>query len=582
MKSFIWLYFLLVSFSILAATVETPMLQNLDADSYKILNVADIIGKMPRVDVRFFGADGSDTTDDTLAIQDAIDYAESMKKTWAIPGSSGVGSIPEVYFPKGHYIINDTLVAGGYLNLAGDNALIEMTNSQKDIIYFSCYYNNVKNLKFVGGKSHLVFANPNTNGTLINIEGCEFHLSSNFSIRLIPSGAADHLSALVTIRNCKFRNNYQVIQNFADRCDVISCWVRIGYDTMIDGAAFSNRSGILAFQEMCGIPRPGAGETRKMNARWVDNYDGFIAVGSRFGGEDAGMPTVYNYAGISTVYPYVGGGKIIIKDSQLCVGSSQSNACVVRMFAVPQQLVIKDNYGLSNSDYVLIDSSLDINSCLDNINFLNDIVTFTIEPNLHNAAAGAIPEQLLPFVNPLKELYSSKPSTGHWEKGHILFNSSVDANSNAAIINTEAGEPGKWSYWGKTSPFPIGTQEATVISGNKGKYIFDVPDNKNFTVLVTIASDPDNSENTYKSSTFILSLDTGLNDTTNTDYLSYTILHTPSAGSPSGPVVSSIHFGNGDTGSNFRTASANGQVTVIWNNCYGSPRVSLEVLSLKK
>ena len=66
------------------------------------ITATDIITTSPWVDVRAFGATGDGVTDDTAAIQAAIDYAQTLVV--------GVSQAPMVYFPSGDYDINDTII----------------------------------------------------------------------------------------------------------------------------------------------------------------------------------------------------------------------------------------------------------------------------------------------------------------------------------------------------------------------------------------------------------------------------------------------------------------------------------------
>ncbi len=66
------------------------------------ITATDIITTSPWIDVRAFGATGDGITDDTAAIQAAIDYAQTRVV--------GVSQAPMVYFPSGDYDINDTII----------------------------------------------------------------------------------------------------------------------------------------------------------------------------------------------------------------------------------------------------------------------------------------------------------------------------------------------------------------------------------------------------------------------------------------------------------------------------------------
>ncbi len=79
-----------------AATVETPMTQDLDANGYVISNIADLITAGPWADVRAYGADPTGVNDSSTAFNNA--------------GTSGVGT---VFVPKGTYRLNSGVSFSG-------------------------------------------------------------------------------------------------------------------------------------------------------------------------------------------------------------------------------------------------------------------------------------------------------------------------------------------------------------------------------------------------------------------------------------------------------------------------------------
>ena len=97
-------------------TYKNPILKLSDEGAIRLMvradGVSDFITKGPWYDVRAFGAKGDGTTDDTDAIQAAIDAA--------YPGGSVFGGV--VYMPKGTYLITKKLKIYGSMTLVGDGA----------------------------------------------------------------------------------------------------------------------------------------------------------------------------------------------------------------------------------------------------------------------------------------------------------------------------------------------------------------------------------------------------------------------------------------------------------------------------
>ena len=493
----------------------------------------------PTVDVTAFGGIPNDGKDDTAAIERAVEYAQSKAIRLRPPQSSYVGCAPAVHFPSGHYHLSKTIGLGGYATLSGDRgkSIIEWVGGEGEPMFtVACYTNRIENLKFIGGATHLLFHNRNINQTLIDIEGCEFQLARGYAIRAIPSAGADHLSTVLTISNCKFLNNHQCLETYCDYTNVVHTWVQMGQPHMADAAVFVNRSGWLFFQDMVGVPKAGVGEKRLVNARWVDNYSRLRATHTRFGGEDAGMPIVFNFAKFNVAYPYMGGGKIIITDSALHGGSHSPNACVIRLFEVPSLVVLRDTYGSSNNSLMLVDESLDLDAWLKSVPVKRRTFKFVIEPNLTwpKSLIESVPEQLRPFVNPLREMYYDKPASGFWHRGHVLLNPSVSNLSHVGLVNTVAGEPGQWGYFGKVSPFPMGQQTGQVLEDHKAKYTLAVPAGvKHFTALLTIGHSPVGGEG-FTTTVVVLSLQAAGGKA----YLTYSPL---SSGGPCGLVLPQDH-----------------------------------------
>jgi hypothetical protein len=90
-----------------------------DGEEDPVLLLPDVMPdtEVQRVlDVRQFGARGNNSTDDTVAIQAAIDAARDQG---SVSGPTGISQGGTVYFPGGVYLITDTLVLGNCVSLVG-------------------------------------------------------------------------------------------------------------------------------------------------------------------------------------------------------------------------------------------------------------------------------------------------------------------------------------------------------------------------------------------------------------------------------------------------------------------------------
>src|SRR6185503_7908831 len=72
--------------------------------------------------VKDFGAKGDGTTDDTRAIQAALDAAGKRVHSEFEPGAAYFFASPEVRFPVGKYTVSDTLKTN--VNLVGEGGAI--------------------------------------------------------------------------------------------------------------------------------------------------------------------------------------------------------------------------------------------------------------------------------------------------------------------------------------------------------------------------------------------------------------------------------------------------------------------------
>ena len=374
------------------------------------------------IDVTDYGANPRDNEDDTDAIEEAVADAKELVRALRPEGASIVGAGPTLYFPSGLYHLSREIELSGFASMRGDSgkSLIRWMDGEQGegpyaeaMFRVHAYTNTIENLKFIGGRTHLLIHNENTNQTLVEINGCEFQHATDFAIRAVPSGDADHLSTELTIRNCKFIFNYQCLETYADYSSVLDTWVELRQPQMKDGAAFVNRSGHLFFDRMVGVPcadisKAPADVGRNLdNARWVDNYGNFTAIHTRFGGEGAGIPAVYNYKPFVPKYPWVAGGAhISITSSNVSTGSTRRPmGSVVVLYHLPQSVTIRDNVGPVNNPAFIIADEEEIRREVDEVLALADgqrNVRYVVRDNTTSPEdlADTVPDLLRQFTNP--------------------------------------------------------------------------------------------------------------------------------------------------------------------------------------
>ena len=361
-------------------------------------------------DVKKFGAKGDGKSDDTAAIQKAVDAASKKCKVRrnfkGSPVSSYYGSGAVVTFPAGIYKITQTIRVSGFVSLAGKDAVpfIEWHGKEEKGVMFDirAHRNNVKNLIFLGGGVQLQFSNPNVDKTLIFIENCQFLYAKDIAVKQIPSPGVDHLSSQTVIEKCLFSKNYRCAQNYGDLFVLRDTWVDLAQPYMADGAAFLNPYGTMRFEFCCLTPsaNPNKGPLYYHNARWVDNYTVFEAEGTRFGGEGGGIPAVYSYGGLPKRHPYTSAGRVSITNCLLACGQlARENAGVIRLFDLPGSIVIENNYASSGHPFIVCDPSMDLNRIKSNKRGVA-VLKYRISNNTfnpHSEKGGMVPIELKEF-----------------------------------------------------------------------------------------------------------------------------------------------------------------------------------------
>lgn len=172
------------------------------------------------VNVKDFGAKGDGVTDDTIAIQSAIDYILQITGD-SVPSFSNVPPKPVItlFFPFGTYKITDTLILHGTIILDFNNSLINFTpTTSKDFIKTtknwtnnSSLHNTIKNANIRGnfdkgtgtGFSNICINFKNTGfSKLENINIANFKLALYTGHDPDLQGGYYNISENLTIQHC--------------------------------------------------------------------------------------------------------------------------------------------------------------------------------------------------------------------------------------------------------------------------------------------------------------------------------------------------------------------------------------------
>tara|TARA_R110000868_G_scaffold337183_3_gene598060 strand:- start:180 stop:1826 length:1647 start_codon:yes stop_codon:yes gene_type:complete len=339
---------------------------------------------------------GTLAVDVTVPIQAAVDAATAAYLYLNTTGLTGRerASINAVVFPRGKYKVTATINCGRFTNLISDEgAYIEVSAGVTAFEWANCYINKVQGISFNAGAKHLRFVNANIDATRVEIDNCDFQMSTGYAIE--SDGGPQISGQLIVNDNCRFVQCAKVLYNVFDETR-FGGWVEI--DTVIgsdnpmaaNSALFYNEVGMIHFYRMIGVPNVGTDGTRKANIRWIDNYSlGITADCCRFGGESAGMPIVYNFATPVGTPTWIG-AQITITNSDLFCGTAGGTDTGVIVLGsggyLPQNVCIQNCRGPSDGAWFnnkVAGTDLAAYLAAKLISDPNIRFTFTVAPNLN-------------------------------------------------------------------------------------------------------------------------------------------------------------------------------------------------------
>lgn len=258
----------------------------------------------------WFGAKGDDTTDDTVAIQAALDSANASRQTVSALTYGELDSVATVILASGVHKLTAELGMNEFIAIKsnGHNCVLRQHTSTAAILRFGAYRNKIENIAFVGGKWHIVAYGPSahysaplgspTNGGPNWIEHCNFQYCSGPSFYMdttattaIPAGSyvpgRDESSATFHFHQCEFASPcfvYATADNIIyTQCDFL--WDNLdGLSQPNDDngnplGAF-NSGDHLTIVDCHGIPNNGVAQ-----GAWMQGSGSFKADNFRFGGE---------------------------------------------------------------------------------------------------------------------------------------------------------------------------------------------------------------------------------------------------------------------------------------------------------
>lgn len=297
------------------------------------------------LNVRRFGAKGNGKTDDTRAIQKALDEASqavlTRQDTDTIPYVNGIpakcgyhyhSTGPEVFFPSGHYVISAPLLPRKTVALRGEgHPWLEQKDARQDIIYCEdSIRQSFVGLAFHNGRMHLNLGNNNEDNGIVRIEDCKFYGSKGTAIQMRPNSNSTQLLVL----RCQIVGCEQAVVSNTDLTHIREGWLAGGCSG--DGALIVSRDeSLLTVENLCCVPI-----VKGYDQRWIDNHGTVICRNVRFGGEEGGFTPVVNF----TRYNPLLLGQMVVLDScwMICSLGNAKRPCAVYCEEIPNLIEIRN------------------------------------------------------------------------------------------------------------------------------------------------------------------------------------------------------------------------------------------------
>jgi hypothetical protein len=278
--------------------------------------------------VKWFGAKGDGSTDDTVAIQATIDAALNLINTSPSNPTPITFYEPyvDIFLPRGNYYLGSTTDTA-YINLpdyfrfSGEQSILIGNDTTKHIMRIGAYFNIIENINFYSGKAAIIcngFSNHYdgylgtvTAGANNIIRNCSFMYNHGPSIMLDTYGSNRGSSASIIVDKCWFTTSCVYFGGF-DGCTFKDCYITAAQAVDINGYSqpvydddgyimpvFANYDELVL--EHCTMtPQTDV----SAHGAWIQGVGNISAHNTRFGGESKLVivrckRNNFSYAGIS-------------------------------------------------------------------------------------------------------------------------------------------------------------------------------------------------------------------------------------------------------------------------------------------
>lgn len=312
------------------------------------------------ISVKDFGAKADGKTDDTKAIQTALDKAQESQIN-IFPKLQGsniyIGASKTVVFPLGNYVVSRPLKVGDYVKIVGNGSILSPVQDKAkkiNAIEGIAWQASFEGLQFCNFNIALNLNNNNLDVGKISISNCGF----------FSNACAISLNARSTISSISYNRFYYNTQTLnimsGDMIDFCNNWITSGTLRGTHPCQIMNK-GVLHFDKNLLVPTSPAAGT--VEPAWINNYGSVHINDVRQGGETGSFTLVNNFAEAETKYP-ITPNAVIVRNSE-CYGvygqkSGYFPPTVLRFIKIPNQVILDGVRGIVDAklmDYSQINSS---------------------------------------------------------------------------------------------------------------------------------------------------------------------------------------------------------------------------------
>ncbi len=350
------------------------------------------------INVMDFGATGDGKTDDTAAIQAAFDaVGENMRYTKTLAGKT-IPMYPEVHFPRGIYIVSDTINIRGSKIIGRAYPVIRQTDPDKDIFSWrNAHILTIDGIRFIGGKTQINLYNTNLGGGVIQIRNCHFDNSGDFAT------IVDVLSTTILIEKSNYMKCMQgMYLARSDMALVRDCWLW-NKKEMRNKAFIVNKTMQLTMENILGNPS-GNG----FDQRWIDHHRGNLTLRKfRFGGEDGGYTPVVNFAKAVNIGV---GSSIVIEDSWCMNTSNDKRDCVLYLEEIPNRINVEGNV-VTPRHLIKLADNINPETYFVDAKVPASMTSYTMRDNVGTLISNDLPEKLVHYNAYEGDLAPAVPSS---------------------------------------------------------------------------------------------------------------------------------------------------------------------------